>query len=442
MKKVLIGLLFPYTLLFSQVELSISFDQFSREVGDIFSPDQIAYIREQTPVQCNIYGYAIGDYSGDYLPDLALSIRTKELRGKKMKLYYFVSDEEQFIEVRRNILEFYDVPIEIGFTIENGICYTTQKKGKNNWTIRGYTYRDGNFFLVDSYESTRKFIRGTGGPQVGYEMSVNYRSLNTSEHYYNLGNEKPYLAAQYFTFPAYPIEQNIHPFLYYVVRDTATKYIISGREFWRGRSDAGFESAVFYDDAFLYFFAWVIDDTVEFQSQQWDNCDYVQLWFDLSETGKLASSKTSAPNFRVLPDDNVFVVDIAPVSGEDDRQRVKVNLRKDLTPAQQGALKEIRVLSDRTIDGYALRIRIPFELFGGIERLHRTIGYTLVLHDVDGRDSTAHITELATSLFREWNPSTFGVIMMMLDNNHYGEVIDLNMSEMILKLTDVGIDVM
>ncbi len=442
MKKVLFSLVFPYSLLFAQVELSISFDEFSREVCDIFSADQITFVKEHLPARFDIYGYAIGDYSGDYLPDLALSIRTKELKGKKMKVYYFVSDEEQFIEARRNILEFFDVPIEIGFTIENGICYTTQKKGKNNWTIRGYAYRDGNFFLVDSYESTRKSIRGAGGPEVGYELTTNYRTLNTSEQYYNLGNEKPYLNTQYFTFPAYPIERNIHPFVYYVVRDTATKYIISGKEYWRGRTDAGFESAVFYDDAFLYFFAWVIDDTVEIQSDRLEECDHVQLWFDLNASGKLAGSKTSAPNFRVLPDDDVFMVAVAPVDDEGNQQRVKVNCRKDPTPMQQSAMKEIRVLSNRTIDGYALRIRIPFELFWGAERLHSPIGYTLVLHDVDGHDSTVHVTELATSMFREWSPATFGVLKMMFENNYYGEVIDLNMAEMIQKLSNVGIDVM
>ncbi|MGD0339792.1 MAG: hypothetical protein ABSB78_13510 [Bacteroidota bacterium] len=452
MNKVLFSLVFPCNLIFAQVELSISFDQFSQEVGNIFSPDQIAFVRERLPLQHDIYGFAIGDFSGDYLPDLAISVRTKELKGKKMKVYYFVSDEEQLLEVRRNILEFYDVPIEIGFTIENGICYTTQKKGRNYWTIRGYTYREGNFFLVDSYESTRKYIRGSGGSEVGYETTTNYRTLSTSEHYYSLGGEQSYLDAHYYTFPAYPIERNIHPFLYYVVRDTAMKYIISGKEYWSGRFDAGFESAAFYDDAFLYVFAWVIDDTVETRSQQWEECDHVQLWFDLNETGKLTNSKTTTPNFRVIPDDDVLMVAIAPGNSEEDQQRVKVIFRSDTITqsvseylsqtVRQDAINEIRVLADRTIDGYALRIRIPFGLFGGIERLHKPIGYSLVLHDVDGHDSTAQVTELATSLFREWNPSTFGVLRLMFDNNYYGEVIDLNMAEMIRKLSNVGIDVM
>jgi hypothetical protein len=445
-------LIFPYTLLLAQVELSISFDQFSQEAGEIFSSEQLTFIQEHLPEQCDIYGYAVGDFSGDYLPDLAISVRTKKLRGKKMKVYYFVSDEEQLIEARWNILEFYDVPIEIGFTIDNGVCYTTQKKGSNNWAISGYTYRDGNFFMVDLYESSRKPVRGSGSPEIGYETTMNYRTLKTTEHYYSLGSEKTFLSTEYYTFPAYPIERNIRPFLYYVVRDTAAKYCVSGQENLRGRSDAGFESAVFFDDAFLYFFAWVIDDTVVTGTQQWNDRDHIQLWFDMNQSGKLLGGKSSSPNFRLSPDSSVFMVAIAPTAAEDDPQIVRVNFISDtsLTGAdsmpvgmsRRRAVEEIRVLSDRTIDGYALRVRIPFEFFGGSEPLRKPIGFSFVLHDIDGQDSTARVTELSTSLFKEWNPSTFGVLRMMCDNNYYGEVIDLNMAEMIRKLSNVGIEVM
>jgi len=452
MKKVLISLLFPYTLLFAQVELSISFDQFSYEIGDVFSPDQIEFIRGRLPEQCDIYGYAIGDFSGDYVPDLAVSVRTKKLRGKKLKIFYFVSDEEQCIEVRSNTLEFYDVPIEIAFTIDNGLCYTTQKKENNHWTICGYAYREGNFLLVDAYESRRKPLRGTGGPQIGYETTTNYRTLKTSEQYYSLGDDSTYLKAEYFYYPAYPIERNIRPFLYYVVRNTAVKYCISGSENLSGRFDAGFESAVFFDDAFLYLFAWVIDDTVETGMPKWNDCDHVQLWFDLNQSGKLANSRTSSPHFRESPDDDVFMVAIAPVVEEEELQKVKVNyppdsLRSGSATASGRTVRrttreQIRVLSDKTIDGYALRIRIPFELFGGIESLRKPVGFSIVLHDVDGSDSTARRTDLATSVFEEWNPSTFGVLRMMVDDTYYGEVIDLNTAEMIQRLGSVGIEVM
>jgi hypothetical protein len=452
MKKVLFFLLFPYTVLIAQVELSISVEQFSQEVGEIFSAAQLTFIQEHLPEQCDIYGYAVGDFSGDYLPDLAISVRTKKLRGKKMKVHYFVSDEEQLLEARWNILEFYDVPIEIGFTIENGVCYTTQKKGNNNWTISGYTYRDGNFFLVDEYESSRKSVRRTGGSEIGYETTMNYRTLKTTEHYYHLGTEKSFLSLEYYTYPAYPIERNIRPFLFYVVCDTATKYCIAGREYWRGRADAAFESAVFFDDAFLYFFTWVIDDTVEIGSRQWNDCDHVQLWFDLNQAGKLTGGKSSSPNFRLSPDSNVFMIAVAPVAGENDSQKVRVYTAPDSSPPEAAiipegtgcrkAIDDIRVLSDRTIDGYALRIRIPFELFGGIESLRTPTGFTFVLHDIDGHDSTAGVTELATSLFKEWNPSTFGVLRMMFDNTCFGEVLDLNTAEMIRKLAAVGVEVM
>ncbi len=436
----IVVLLFVPVILIAQADLSITFDEFVQQVDSIYSPEQLTNLRSHFPEKFDIYGYAVGDFSGDDVPDLAVSIRQRDLRGRKVKVFYFITDSLSFTLAREKVLEFVDMPIEIGFSIETGICYTTQKLGKNSWRMDGYTWRDGNFFLVNRYESTRKPLKPSGNGDVGYECTSNYRTLYTTEQYFNPSNSKPYFSTEYYSFPVYPLTLSIHPHVYYVVRDTSYKFITSGSEFYKGKDDAQFETAVFYDDAFLYFFAWVTDDTVEIEGNDWDKIDHIQLWFDLNSTGKLSGTITSAPNFRIVPDDSVFCVSIASVRHEDDLQRVKVKLRSEPTPNQQRLIRRIRVISNLTKDGYAIRARIPLELFGGRSRCEKKIGYTMVLHDVDGKGANAKVTELATSSFRPWDPSTFGCLQIMKEKEYYGEVIDLNRAEMVQSMVDVGID--
>ncbi len=433
-------LLFMPAITCAQSDLYISFEQFCQNVDTIFTPEQLTDLRTHLPEKFDIYGYDIGDFSGDEMPDIALSIRQKDLKGRKVKVFYLVSDSLKFTVAREKVLEFVDLPIEIGFSIEGGVCYTTQKKAKSSWKIEGYAWRDGNFMLVERYESTRKPLKPSNKGDVGYELTSNYRTLFTSEQYFNPGNNKPYFNTQYYTFPVYPLSLNIHPQVYYVVRDTAFKFIVSGAESFRGKQDAQFETAVFYDDSFLYFFAWVTDDSVEIAGNDWDKTDHVQLWFDLSTSGKVSETQTSAPNFRIVPDDSVFFVSIACTEHDTDPQRVRVTLRTEPTPVQQRLIRNIRVLSNVTRDGYAIRARIPIELFGGRSRCEQKIGYTMVLHDVDGTKDSARITELATSSFREWNPSTFGSLYLMKSSEYYGEVVDLNISELVRSLVDAGIN--
>lgn len=421
----------------SSSNYAISFEEFKKRLAGVFDAQQFNDIRKHLPGDFEIWGYDVGDFSDDGEPDVALSVKLPKDKKKELLVYFFVSDGPSFIEAKRISVRYYEIPIEVGFTIEKGVCFMTRKERNHHWFIVGYAFRNGSFVLVDRFEVGRRAI-GSDGNEIGYEIYDNYVSLSSSESFFNVANGKTFLKALFYTFPSYRLGRRMLPDFAAGIRDTAAKYFLSGKEFWDGTRDLGFSARFAHDDSALYCFVDVTDDSLVVVSSTRGDGDQVELWFDLLGN-RLNPSSGPAPHFRFQPDENILCVSVSPGDFKRNRPRVNLILRREPSEDQRRGINQIGVTSRRKVDGYALHIKIPFSVFDLVTP-PSLLGFTLVVKDVD-RTATPLVTKsLATSQLREWDPSSFGVLRFVGDREAYGEVRNFNVERLLSRMKDVGLE--
>jgi hypothetical protein len=418
-------------------DYSISFEEFKKKLEGVFTEELFNDLRTHLPEQFEIWGYDVGDFSGDDEADLAISVKPKEQSGKNVQVFFFVNDGSDFIEASTLYVRYFEIPIEVGFTIEHGICYMTSKEKEHHWFITGYTYHSGSFVLVDRFEVGRQSLGADSTAEIGHEIYDNYQTLASKESFFNVSNGKLFLGAQYYTFPAYRNRRKPLPDYVTTLHDTSGKYFISGKENWRGPKDLSFSANLAYDDSSLDCLINVIDDSLAVGGSEVTEGDCVSLWFDL-KANRINPSSGAAPNFRLQPDSNVMLMSISPGDYRAKRPRLDLILRKDPTDQQQHAIKSISVLSTKRPDGYSLRVRIPFSLFGD-SKPPGVLGFTLDVNDVDRNNGGASKTRLGTSQLRDWDPSTFGILRFIPERGTYGEVRNLFIETLLKRIRDIGI---
>jgi hypothetical protein len=432
---------FPFVLLTSRSpafsDYSISFEEFKNKLKGVFTEEQFKDLRTYLPEQFEIWGYDVGDFSGDGNLDLAISVKPKSMNEKKVQVFFFVNNGPEFIEASTLQVGYFEIPIEVGFTIEHGICYMTSKEKEHNWFITGYTYHSGSFVLVDRFEVGRQSLGADSTAEIGREVYDNYQTLASREDFFNVSNGKLFLGAYYYTFPVYRTTRKPLPDFVTCLQDTSGKYFVSGKENWGGPKDLSFSAKLTYDDSALYCFVNVTDDSIVLGKPEITDGDCVSLWLDLRPT-RINHSSGAAPNFRLQPDGNVMSMSISPGDFRANRPRVLLLLRKDPSDLQKQGIKLISVISTKRVDGYSLRVRIPFCLFGDTKP-PVVLGFTMEVNDVDRNNGDAMKTVLATSQLRDWDPSTFGVLRFIPARGSYGEVRNLSMEKLLKRIQDVGI---
>lgn len=418
-------------------DYSISFEEFKKKLEGVFTEEQFKDLRTHLPEQFEIWGYDVGDFSGDDEFDLALSVKPKDLAGKKVQVFFFINDGTDFIEASTLEVGYFEIPIEVGFTIEHGVCYMTSKEKDHHWFITGYTFHNGSFVLVDRFEVGRQLIGADNTAEIGHEIYDNYQTLASREDFFNVSNGKLFLGAHYYTFPVYRTTRKPLPDFVTCLQDTSGKYFVSGKENWGGPTDLSFSTKLAYDDSSIDCMINVIDDSLVVGGPDVTDGDCVSLWLDL-KASRINHSSGSAPNFRLQPDSNVMLMSISPGDFKTKRPRLDLVLRKDPTDLQQHAIKSISVLSTKRVDGYSLRVHIPFSLFDDMKP-PAVLGFTVDVNDVDGNAGDATKARLATSQLREWDPSTFGVLRFIPGRESYGEVRNLSVERLLKRIQDVGI---
>jgi hypothetical protein len=436
-----IAFLLPLILVHSRAlaisDYSISFDEFKRKLEGVFSEEQFTSLRSFLPQDFEIWGYDVGDFSGDDELDVAISVKPIDLKGKKVQVFFFINDGPSFIEASTIQVGYFEIPIEVGFTVEHGVCFMTSKEKDHHWFITGYTFHDGSFILVDRFEVGRHSLGVDKNTEIGYEEYNNYETLASRESFFNVSNGKLFLGAQYYTFPVYRMGRRPLPDFVTSLQDTSGKYFVAGKENWTGPQDLGFSASAVYNDSALYCHLRVIDDSLVVGTGEVTDGDGVNLWFDL-EASRMNASSGPAPNFRLQPDSDVMSMSISPGDFRTKRPRVAVLLHKQPSDLQRQGINSISVTSTKRANGYELLARIPFSLFD-LEKPPSVMGFTAEVNDVDGSNGDLKRTRVATSELRDWDPSTFGVLRFIPEHGSYGEVRSLSIENLLQHLRDVGI---
>jgi hypothetical protein len=419
------------------------FPELEKRLEPYFADDLIADIRKELPQSVNytIWGWDVGDFSGDGYYDVAITVRIAGEKGNKMQVYLFVDIDGYLTKVAQYPYEYFELPLEIGVVIKSGTCYITKKIKEFNWIIRGYRYDNGVIVVYDEFK-TRKIGNYT------YETLNNFSTLQYDERYLETATGREIMSANYLNIISYPRSKQIYKGYAEETYSDYVDYVRKGAYHWDGYDDCSFIVKSAYDENFLYFVITVFDQNVIAHNYEYYPADNVSLWFDINYIGKqhhrLIDTSKKEIAYRTNAEYGIFNFVVYPGDFFDRRAYVKeICSTDDLYYFQQDAVESIRVVSSLMDDSYQLKIRIPFLLFGlekaPIKNNEITeIGCTIVVSDIDNEYRPEEETEIATSNFNHNNPATYGALLLIPDGMWYGNATNIYTEYILSHLKDLG----
>ena len=442
-------------------------------------------LRDQIPIRYDeqrVWGLAIGDFSNDTLPDIAISVYDIDNPTREVTVYLLVNESNKsFKNVFRKKYTYVETPIEVGLTTEGSVVTIIQKSDEDHWYQEGYTVYAGDVILIDDYETNKEEIPAVNpkAKAMGHSRYRDYETLFTKESYFATKDLQNMMDAKFYTFPAYSRLRSVYPGYGKDMTDTSQQFIIKGLDYCRDGKDISIHRALAaFDDEYLYFSISVTDDQVYGGNAKFEANDRVSLWFDTWQGANrylIKTKKGSIPKFRTETDSNIYnIVFTAPdVGGR--TAKVTVSSAATLSDVQQEAGKAIRSIftrdtADGVVNGYTLKVRIPFTFLGfesnpvtayenrASEMMFEKdelkdaktkkeqkedfdfpcMGFTAVIYDIDNPSHPEDVTVMATSNFRQDDPTSFGELRLIPSGKFYGSVKPTYMKEFKEELVRAG----
>lgn len=427
--------------IFSQA--GTNFTEFSKKLEPYFDLELINDIKSQMPQELNfnVWGWDVGDFSGDGNNDVAFTAKLFSDKGKIVHVYLFTDIDGFMTKVADYTYEYFDLPLEIGIVIRDNACFITQKRKDNDWSIASYRFDSGVLLLVDKYLVNR--IK-----DLTHESYRNYTTLQSSEKYTltKTGEEK--FSSNFLIIPSYKRYRQIYKGYQRQAYSNYVDYAIKGAFYWTGDSDASFSVKSSYDDKYLYFDIQVIDDNVVQQRCPDCPCDFIELWMDVNyiPTSDERYIKYTSKEFEIRDeaDAGIFSLSFYPGNFREKAPFVKlINTNESLHASQRKAINDIKAVAFLRQYGYQLQFRIPFTLFGYSKNPvapgeYFEFGCTVVMHDIDNEYRPDEVTLIATSKFDPQIPSTFGSLVLVPDDLWFGNVVNIYKEELLNNLFEFG----
>lgn len=413
-----------------------------------------------------VWGLALGDFTNDSLPDLALSLYDNERAGTTVRIYFFENyNGRQLIDRFEKEVSYVESPIEVGLSIEGSVVTITRRTGEAHWAQEGYSIESGDVALIDRFETNEENVAGSAaakGHSLGHNLYRNYETLRSRESYFTGSTGDVLLTESSVTLPAYGRSREIYPGYGHVYSDTTPDFILSGLDFRRDASDLSIRSLqAAYNDDYLYLAIRVRDDYVVGGEPKVESNDRVSFWFDTRYTGdrlnrdrKLLSMKGGFPTFRTTIDSLVSNITFALPQHPGKVTQITYSSINPLDAIQQDGLSKVMAFmtydtGKGVVNGYRLTVRIPFSFLGfetNPEHAYETpikatssedtselsssasitnaatLGFTALVYDVDDPAHANEVTVLGTSKFEAGNPSTLGTLVLEPSGQYYGEV--------------------
>ncbi len=430
-----------------------------------------------------VWGLAIGDFTNDSLPDLAISIYDHGKVGNIAHVYFFENVANQkLLPCFEKDISYVESPIEVGLTVEGSVVTITRRTGSEHWEQEGYSVESGDLTLIDRFETNAENVANattTSKPrELGHEVYRNYENLRSRESYFTGSSGDALLAESFITMPAYARSREIYPGYGHLLSDTSKDFILSGVGLRRDANDLSIRSLqTAYNDDYLYIAIRVRDDYVIGGQPKIESNDRVSFWFDTKFTGdrlnrdrRLLSMQGGFPTFRTTLDSLVSNITFALPAHPGKVTQITYSTVNPLNPIEQDGLKNvIGIMSYDTgggvVNGYRLTLRIPFAFLGfetnpehayetpipstAIEdtaglTLHAsitnaaTLGFTALVYDIDDASRPTEVTIQATSKYEEGNPATFGTLVLEPSAQYYGEVHATYLDKLRAGMTSAG----
>lgn len=404
-----------------EAQSGLTFQEFKSKLEKYFNSEMLNDIEKQVPQKSRIsvWGWDVGDFSGDSYPDLAFSIKILDEKRRNVYVFLFVDIDGYLKLVFFDSYEYLELPLEIGISIQNGKCSITQKKKKDFWTYKSYTFDNGVIYLAEEYIS-ESLMGNAIEYQIDYihcEYKVNYEPLD-------IRTEK--FQTNFLFIPSYDRSKQI--FKGYPVITYANKvdFVIKGSYYWKGEEDASMGIKSSFDEDYLYFSIRFTDDN--FIPPECDKCvgDFFSFWFDFTPYKGTLQRVFKQSGNKLIPRTNfegsLFEIKIFPGNFLEKLPYVaSVNSTDPLDQEQIKSISRIKIFVNREDStNFVLKIRFPFSLFGyercpieNDEPIY--IGCNIVFHDIDNEFRPEQETSITNSAFDDTRPSTFGELVLIPD---------------------------
>jgi hypothetical protein len=429
MRLIVFIILFFISFFGSKAQSGITFFEFAEKIQSYFDDTMIGDVKAALPQgnDFTIWGWDVGDYSGDKINDLAFAIYIRGEKERKVKVFHFIDIDGYLRKVNEESYSFVEIPLEVGIVIKENKCFVTSKAKQYNWKMFSYNYENGVFSLVEEFETQR---RG----KITFEKSRNYRTLKCYERYLNTKDSKILYTNDYMLLPAYNRGRKIYKGESYDYSTSSINYVISGSYYWKGEEDFSIIPKANYDEQFLYLSINFRDDSVVPFICDTCKSDEVDILFDLNPYYKTDSSYIIDKNEKLslsdIPERGIIKLKVNPGNFKEILPMVEVKSNELLDITQKAAIKLINASSNYTNNGYNIKLRIPFEFltidYNDIQKGDVNIGLVLTAQDIDNEFRPEEVTYLTNSNLNTSKPFTFGKLTFI------PSTAKLNFSENIL----------
>ncbi len=420
---------------------AIRFDELAELIDPFFAPELIEDVRREMPEDdFMVWGYDVGDYSGDGYNDLVMTTRMLRDRGRNISVYFFVDVEGILTLVKKEATNFVELPIEVGVTVTQGNAYRINKREEYGWTSYGYHFRDGVLIQVD------EFITEQRGAMV-HERYRNFQTLEAYDRYVRLRDDKEEFRSDFLVVPSYTRSRDLSTGYNATAMAKLTRYVKNGAYYWKGEDDFSVEVRSAHDEEYLYFNIMVRDDqVVPLGSEDADSIgDHVEIWLDVHAFGDRIYTGKKNNQFRVKTDTNIYGFTISLGDFIAQHPRVKVSTSNLLDEMQSASMTRIKAVTVMQDDGYSLKVRIPFHTIGFEgppmdDSALTELGLTVRVHDYDSKYRPEEVTIIDTSGdFDPSKPATFGSLLLVPPALHYGDTANIYLSDIKKRLEEVGL---
>ncbi len=423
-----------------QGQSAIGFDDLALRIDRYFAPELVQDVKDALPQSAiDIWGFDVGDYSGDGANDLVIAFRLRNDGKRRVNVYWFVDDEGIMRLVKQKVTDFIEVPMEVGVAITGGEAITTRKIAEDNWEILGYQYRDGVEMLVSKRTTERQGA-------LTYETFRNYQTLEGYERYINIADTVVVFRSDFMTIPSYSRGRDVSTGYQATASPVMSRYIQRGAYYLKDEKDLTLSVRSAYDNDYLYFNIKVRDDEVLPMpiNDNDSTADRLELWLDMYSLGDRFRVGRRNRDFRMKTDSNIYAFNISLGDFVDQPAKVKIASSNFFDDVQLNSAKMIKAIAVRNDSGYTVKLRIPFAVFGFPappldERGLTPFGANIIVHDVDNPYRPEETTTITTSQnFDRTKPATFGALVLVPKSVYYGESTNVFLGDLKDRLQEVG----
>lgn len=427
-----------------RAQSGMPFEEFAPKLLLYYDSALVSDVRARLPqnVPFRVWGWDVGDYSGDGNFDVAFTIRRADNRDREVSVYLFV-DIDGFLQcVGTFDYTFVDTPLEVGMVIKNNACYVTRKRREFEWTVRGYRFTEGNLVLMDEFSSSRleRFAK---------EAYRNFMTLDHESTYLHPSSGDVAFASRYKMLPCYTRGRMVYRSTPSHSEVSTVAYVQRGAFMWTGPDDASMNIKSVYDSSGIYLTIAVHDDIIVPPTCDTCTSDALDVWFDTSDPGddndRVLGKRGRRSFVRKSAEDGLYKLSIRLGDFKGRGPEVLISTTDSVNADSVGVagLPMISAKSALRDNGYVIRLRIPFSAIGirareiGLSKA-KEVGCTIVLHDIDNEFRPEEESTISTSDIEEMNPATLGILRFVPDDEAYGNVTPIFTTSVCTYLRTLG----